>query len=873
MPNRRRIPAALSMPFQTSPWISATYRRGTWPALAVAVCVGYYLGSLIGLQLRFPPATTSVLWPPNAVLTSALVLTPPRRWPLLLLAVLPAHVFIQLPTGWPVSLIAILFVTNCLEAVVGAGFMHVLSSTPWRIDTMRGLIVFFAGAVVIGPLVSSFGDAAAVTWFRGEAYWSVWSNRTLSNVLSEITVVPAVFGGVALVRRWRRPGVTSRAVEAGVLGLGLCAIAVLGFGDALNRIPALRAVSSQMPLAIQLPFLLWAAVRFGSPGAGLAVLTTSTLSAWMIVQGVGPFESVAPATTLTALRLSLVVVAATLLSVAALVEERRKTQQALATRLEFESLLSRLASALVQQPTDEMHRAFEAWLGRIGKLIGLDAVTVFTYSGSSGFADLTPLYSWMTRGATAVPQEVAATHRRWARRSVQVQDAILFPGTRDRVPPDDEAADALALNGGAIPLVGEGELLGALTFSSFREPPDAMLVPANAWLIGEVLAAALRRKLSEDALRKSEGMKSAILQSLTTGVAVIDRRGHLLQVNGRWRDVVPGCDWLTVGVGDNLLASCRAEADAGSDLASAIQMGVSAVLDQSHDRFTIERMADVGAIARWWSLTAIPLHRPEGGAVLVAADITDLRRAQMEAQRSRLELAHVSRVSTVGEMTASLAHQLNQPLAAIMTNAQAAGRMLNMAAPDVDEVRTILQDIVRDDRRASDVIDRLRQLLRKGELDMSAVNLSTAIREVVELLGSEAIFRNVAVALDFSREPVFVHGDLVQLQQVILNLLHNAMEAMADEEAPARVIAVTCQDDGEVVTVCVRDSGPGLRAGTEEAVFEPFYTTKSGGMGMGLSIVRSIIEAHGGSIRATNAPQGGALVAFQLPLASATSDH
>jgi two-component system sensor kinase FixL len=222
-------------------------------------------------------------------------------------------------------------------------------------------------------------------------------------------------------------------------------------------------------------------------------------------------------------------------------------------------------------------------------------------------------------------------------------------------------------------------------------------------------------------------------------------------------------------------------------------------------------------------------------------------------------------------MTASLAHQLNQPLAAIMTNAQAAGRMLNTALPDVDEVRAILRDIVRDDRRASDVIDRLRQLLRKGELEMRAVGLTTAIREVVELLGSEAIIRNIAIALDFSREPVFVHGDRVQLQQVILNLLHNAMEAMTDDR-PARGVSVTCRDDGEIVTVCVRDSGPGLRAGTEEAVFEPFYTTKSGGMGMGLSIVRSIVEAHGGSIRAENAASGGAAVEFQLPLASATLD-
>src|SRR5438045_1544114 len=162
------------MPLNDSRWISATDRPGFWPAIAVVVCAGYYLGSLIGLELRFPPATTSVLWPPNAVLTAALVLTPPRRWLLILLAVLPVHVFIQLPTGWPIALTAVLFVTNCLEAVIAAGGMYLLSDAPWRIDTLRGLIVFFAAAVIAGPLVSSFADAAAVALFRGELYWHVW---------------------------------------------------------------------------------------------------------------------------------------------------------------------------------------------------------------------------------------------------------------------------------------------------------------------------------------------------------------------------------------------------------------------------------------------------------------------------------------------------------------------------------------------------------------------------------------------------------------------------------------------------------------------------------------------------------------------------
>ena len=133
-------------------WAPSTRIRIALPALAAATCVGYYLGSVLGLQLRFPPATTSILWPSNAILTSALVLTPPRRWLAILLPVLPVHVLIQMGTGWPLSLILALFVTNCLEALIAAGGMSLLSDTPWRFDTLRGLAAFFLAAVLIAPV-------------------------------------------------------------------------------------------------------------------------------------------------------------------------------------------------------------------------------------------------------------------------------------------------------------------------------------------------------------------------------------------------------------------------------------------------------------------------------------------------------------------------------------------------------------------------------------------------------------------------------------------------------------------------------------------------------------------------------------------------
>ncbi|MFL6280903.1 MAG: MASE1 domain-containing protein [Vicinamibacterales bacterium] len=839
-------------------------RRITLPAVAFATCAGYYLGSLLGLELRLPPATTSVLWPPNAVLTAALMLTPPKQWALVLLPVLPLHILIQHPTGWPLALILALFVTNCLEAVLAAGGMHLLSRTPWRFDTLRGLSAFYVSAVIIAPVVSSFADAAAVHWFRGEPYWQVWGNRSIGNVLAQLTVVPAVVGGTRVIARWSRRGWRAPRLEPVVLAVGLLGTGAASLGSVLDRIPSVSAVSSQTPLAVELPFLLWAATRFGVTGTGLAMLVTSVMSAWMVAHGSGPFAAIPAATTVRALTLSLIVVAATLMAFAALVEERHQTQHALKLRLEFESLLSRLSSALMQQPSDQMTRAFETWLGRVGRVLGIDCLTVFSVARDT--PALTPMYSWSDESIHGDAIDVRTPHLTWAERSLAMQDAVLvsesdIPSTLRQF---RSSAPALGFRvGGAIPLVGEGQPLGALAFSSVGDHSRGTMLSANLSLLSEALAGALGRKRSEDALVKSELMKSAILQSLTSGVAVLDRAGYVLQLNARWFNA-RGCQWMDVSVGDNLIHACRRAQETGHDTTGEVAQGITGVLDRARDSFAIEQMMDSGEDATWWSLTAVALSRPEGGAVVACADVTELRRAEMEAQRSRQELAHVARVSTVGEMTASLAHQLNQPLAAIMTNAQAAGRLLSTPSPNVNEVRAILQDIVRDDRRASDVIQRLRQLLRKGELEMTAVNLTGAIREVVELVSTEAIIRNIAVSFDFDEQPVFANGDRVQLQQVILNLLHNAIEALADQHDHPRRIVIGCHRFHNTVVGSVLDSGPGLGTGTEDVVFEPFYTTKRGGMGMGLSIVRSIVEAHGGMIHATNIAAGGALIEFQL---------
>jgi two-component system sensor kinase FixL len=269
-------------------------------------------------------------------------------------------------------------------------------------------------------------------------------------------------------------------------------------------------------------------------------------------------------------------------------------------------------------------------------------------------------------------------------------------------------------------------------------------------------------------------------------------------------------------------------------------------------------------------MSVVALGRPEGGAVVSSAEITERKRAEVEAQRSHQELAHVTRVSAMGELTASIAHELNQPLSGILFNAQAARRFLDLTPPPLQEIRSILTDIVQDDKRAADVIRRLREFLRKGETDMRVLDLNGLVQDVVGLLGSDLVIRNIQMRLDLDAATALVKGDRVQLQQVILNLLLNAVEAMTDSDQDDRTLTVrTRLAERDLVRVSVADTGPGLPAGTEEMMFEPFYTTKPTGMGMGLAISRSIIAAHGGTIAVEANLARGATFHVSLPSAGA----
>ena len=254
----------------------------------------------------------------------------------------------------------------------------------------------------------------------------------------------------------------------------------------------------------------------------------------------------------------------------------------------------------------------------------------------------------------------------------------------------------------------------------------------------------------------------------------------------------------------------------------------------------------------------------------VAVDVTERKLAELRAVEDRIALRHMTRVSMLGQLSASIAHQLNQPLAAILGNAEAARKMLAKETVDIAELRAICDDIVADDNRAAAVIRHLGALYRRGDMKLEPVDLNEMIRETLDLLRGELLIRHVTPRVDLPPALPAIDGGRVQLQQVVLNLVLNAADAMTGIDVEKRSLALRTEATGAEVRLYVVDNGRGIPEPDLKRVFDPFFSTKAGGMGMGLAICQSIVAAHRGTIRATNNAEGGATFCVSLPVGGAT---
>ena len=642
------------------------------------VGVAYYVGARIGLALTMKTQPVSTLWPPNAILLAALLLTPPRIWPFVLLGALPAHLLVELASGIPVPMVLSWFVSNSSEALIGAGLMRLVDPSP-RLDSFRRAANFLIAGVFLSTFLSSFIDAAFVAWnrFGTEGYWGVWRARFLSNVLATLALVPViVHASTARLDRFREIP-RRRYVEGGLLTAGLLTVCVVAFAAVGDM-----TVTAVALLYAPLPFLLWAAVRFGPGGSSASLLLMSLFAVWAAINGHRPFDASSAHENALLLQLFLIVTYIPVLTLGALMAERHRREEAL-------------------------------------------------------------------------------------RRS--------------------EERFAVA----------------------FRSSPDALTI-----------------------IRQSDG--------------------QIVDVNERWVSMFSCPRTAALGRTFQQLDLFRHSADGKRFSAHLAAQGqLKEVELQLRTRHSTPRSALVTAQAVTMA--------DENCFLIVMRDVTDRHRAEVELLTQRAELAHLSRVALLGELSAAFAHELNQPLAAIMANARAGQRLMGRKPPDITEVTNILEDIVADDRRAGEVIRRLQALLRRGELQLQPLDINDLVQEVVELIHSELIRREVLVQTKLTPELPRVPADRVQVQQVLMNLVVNACDAMGEQPREERIVTIiTGETLGKEVKVSVMDQGPGLPVGKEEQVFEAFYTSKRHGLGLGLSICRTIVTAHGGALWGVNNPDRGA---------------
>ena len=530
-----------------------------WGALAVGI--GYYLAARVGFVFTLQPHPISTLWPPNALLMAALLITPARSWWALLAAALPAHMLAELQSGVPLAMVLGWFASNCSEALIGAGLVRVFVRGALNFERLRTAGLFLVFGALVAPLVSSFLDAGLlklIGFGEGE-YWTLVRMRFASNVLANLMIVPLIVTWAQWRPREMHEAAPYRFVEMAVLFVGLLAASLVVFD-----LPLLDASSSPALLYLPLPFLLWAAVRFGPRGTASALAMVVILTTWGAVHGTGPFS-------------------------------------------------------------------------------------------------------------VGTPQDIA-------------RDVQLF-------------------------------------------------------LI----------------------------------------------------------------------------------------------------------------------VVSVPM-------LLLAVALEERGKAELDAHEQRLQLTHLSRVAMLGELSGGIAHELNQPLTAILSNAQAAQHFIAGKEVDKKELAEILSDIISADQRAGEVIRRLRALFKKGETYRQPLDANELVREVLGIAHGDLITRAVDVSPDLAASLPLVEGDRVQLQQVMLNLMMNACDAMSSGSSDGRRLAIRTRAVDGAVRISFSDLGTGFHAEDYEKLFQPFYTTKPQGLGLGLSISRSIVAAHGGRLWGTSSPGHGATFHISLPV-------
>ena len=777
------------------------------------VFAGYYLGCKIGFALTFQPHPVSVLWPPNAIVVAALLLTPVRLWWFVLLAAFPAHLAAQLQSDVPPLMIVCWFISNASEALIGAGLTRYVIGGPMRFTSLRKVGIFCLCVVFIGPFLSSFLDAAFVVWnhWGQDGYWELIRVRLSSNAVSALIIAPLIVTWITDGVQPLRVASRSRYVEACIVFLGLLAVSYVVLYE-------LRAEADLALLFLPLPFLLWAAVRFGALGASTAISIVGFLAIWSGSHGHGPFSRETAEQSALSIEIFLIGLTIPLLFLAALIEERATGENELRESESRFQIVADAAPVLI-------------WMSGVDKLCTFFNKPWLDFTGRSMEQELGD--GW-----------VEGVHRDDLQKCLAIYN---------------QAFDARQ------PFVMQYRLRrndGEYRWISDQGVPRHDPQERFAGYIGSCVD--VTELVNKDqALRESEERMRVTAEAVNLGIWEWDLTKDEIWATNARRALV---GWPASGkiVWNDFMNRLH------PDDRDRVRQTVDNAIRSGEDFDSEYRLILPDGIVRWMS-TRGSVHFDDAGKPArllgISMDITARKQAELDAQRDRAELSHLSRVALMGEMSASIAHELNQPLAGILSNAAAGQRFIDRGNVNLREIREMFGDIIADSRRASGVVRGIRGMVKKEPVERGSVDLNEVVMDALRMASPDAVLRSCQLETSLEANLPAINGDPVQLQQVLLNLVINAFDAMRDGPPPGRKVLIATQSNGDgTVRTSVRDHGVGIPEEMRDRVFDPFFSTKTEGLGMGLAIVRSIVEAHGGTITAANAHDGGARFEFILPV-------
>ena len=530
--------------------------------------------------------------------------------------------------------------------------------------------------------------------------------------------------------------------------------------------------------------------------------------------------------------------------------------------LGFERLLFELSVHFANVSAEQVVAAIESALLGLVKFLDFDrgAFWEFVDERQPHFICTVAVQGLEPPPRGPVPAELA-----WVAQELRAGRTVVIRSDKDN-PPEAAAAAEYNRRGGirsilVVPLPVDGRVVAAIGFGAFRStrewPPEFI---ARLTVIGEVMAQALVRKRSDAALRASEARWQSIFETSTLAISVFDQDLRYTATNPAFQALLGYAD-------DEMRLFTPLDLTVG-DERGAVDGRLTALREGEIDHYSVERQYRRKDGTVIWALASVARASQAGPEMFIGTiiDITESKRAQESLLAARSELTRVSQLTAIGQMAASIAHEIKQPITSIVMGASAGLRWLAKEPPNLKEVRACLDLIAKNGSRANQVIDGVRAVFQKERQEKEFLDINRLIQETFELVRGEAQKKGIVLQSELFEDLRPVFGNRIQLQQVMLNLFSNAIEAMDAVAAGIRQLRVTSTSFApDSVLITVADTGPGLSPKDINRIFDPFFTTKPQGMGMGLSICRSLIEAHNGQLSARSGGKQGAVFEITLP--------